>query len=83
MDPTKLEEEKRVRLIGELWREREAIMARAVQNAPECRFENDVLVLDYQDSDDKAWAKVFATSDKMPRLKAIAKQIGIIVKVVS
>ena len=82
MIPTKAKEEKRARLIDELWREREALMARAVENAPECRFENEVLFLDYEDPSYKAWAKVF-TLEKMPRLKAIAKQIGIVVEVVS
>ena len=58
------------------------LIARAVERAPGCRFENGVLFLDYQDTEDKAWAKVF-TSEKMPRLKAVAKQIGIVVEVVS
>ena len=83
MQPEKPEEEKRARLIGELWREREALMARAVENAPGCRFENGVLFLDYQDPLYSGWAKVFTASEKMPRLKAIAKQVGIVVEVVS
>jgi hypothetical protein len=83
MPPTKLEEEKRLRLIDELWREREALMARAVENVSECRSENGVLFLDYRDPAYKAWAKVFTASEKMPRLKAIAKQIGILVEVVA
>jgi hypothetical protein len=80
---TKPEEEKRLRLIDELWREREVLLARAVENVSACRFENGVLFLDYQDPVYKAWAKVFTASEKMPRLKAVAKQIGILVEVVS
>jgi hypothetical protein len=38
--------------------------------------------LDYQHPLHKAWAKIL-TSGKMPRLKAVARQIGIVVEVLS
>jgi hypothetical protein len=81
--PAKPEEEKRAMLIDELWREREALIARAVERAPGCGFENGVLFLNYRDPEDKAWAKVLSASGQMLRLKAIAKQVGIVVEVLS
>jgi hypothetical protein len=83
MQPEKPEEEKRSELIDELLRRHEPLIARAVESAPGCRFENGVLFLDYQDPLYSGWAKVFTASEKMPRLKTIAKQIGIVVEVVS
>jgi hypothetical protein len=83
VSPAKPEEEKRATLIDELWREREALIARAVERAPGCRFENGVLFLVYQDTEHKPWAKVLSAPGQMLRLKAIAKQVGIVVEVLS
>ncbi|MFY9984055.1 MAG: hypothetical protein WAM44_20395 [Chthoniobacterales bacterium] len=81
MIPTKADEEKK-RLIDRLWMEREALLAKAVENCAGSHLANGILFLDYQHPLHKAWAKIL-TSGKMPRLKAVAKQIGIAVEVLS
>jgi hypothetical protein len=79
--PTKAEEEKK-RLIDQLRMERETLIARAVENCPVSHIANGILFLDYQHPLHKAWAKILM-SGKMPRLKAVARQIGIVVEVLS
>jgi hypothetical protein len=79
----KPEEEKRADLIRELLRRREPVIARAVESAPACRLERQILVLDYQDPVFIAWAKVLTDSKQKPRLDAAAKQIGIEVQALS
>jgi hypothetical protein len=81
MLPAKPEYEKK-RLIDELWRERESLLAVAVDHCSVSHFANGILFLDYRDPLQNAWAKVI-TSGKMLRLEAVAKQIGISVEVVS
>jgi hypothetical protein len=83
MQPEKPEEEKRSELIDELLRRHEPLIARAVESAPGCRFENGVLFLDYQDPLYTAWAKVLTDVKQKPGLEAAAKQIAIVVEVVS
>jgi len=80
---TKPEEERRADLIRELLLRHEPVIARAVETAPVCRLEHQVLVLDYQDPLWAAWAKVLSDTKQKPRLEAAAKQIGIGVQVLS
>jgi hypothetical protein len=79
--PTKAQAET-TRLIDQLKLERETLMARAVENCAVSHMANGILFLDYQHPLHKAWAKVL-TSGKVQRLKAVARQIGIVVEVLS
>jgi hypothetical protein len=79
--PTEAEEEKK-RLIDQLWMAREPLIAKAVENCAVSHIANGILFLDYQHPLHRAWAKVL-TSGKMPRLKAVARQLGIVVEVLS
>jgi hypothetical protein len=79
--PTKAQAET-TRLIDQLKLEREPLMARAVENCAVSHMANGILFLDYQHPLHKAWAKVL-TSGKVQRLKAVARQIGIVVEVLS
>jgi hypothetical protein len=83
MLPTKPEEEKRSELIDELLRRHEPLIARAVESAPGCSLTNGRLLLNYQDRQYTAWAKVLTDVKQKPGLEAAAKQIGIEVRVLS
>lgn len=80
---TKPEEAKRSELINELLRRHEPVIARAVESAPDCSLKNGTLFLSYQDPAYSAWAKVLVDLKQKLALEAAAKQVGIVVEVVS